>query len=110
MKATQETALRRSSRPPGGNVRPSPRRVTDLALKQLRGRLLQPLLATTDNPVLLAALRRAAAEAESLAWLTPCPLLVLPTLIEEKAREARFYARRQAGLRDATRDWLSLAE
>jgi hypothetical protein len=77
---------------------------------RLRGRLLRPLLAGTNNPVLQAGLRRAAAEAESLAWLTPFPLLVLPGLLEEKVRGARHYAIRQAELRESSRGWLSLAE
>jgi len=77
---------------------------------RLRGRLLRPLLAGTNNPVLQAGLRRAASEAESLAWLTPFPLLVLPVLFEEKVRKARHYAIRQAELRESTREWLSLTE
>jgi len=77
---------------------------------RLRGRLLRPLLAGTNNPVLQAGLRTAASEAESLAWLTPFPLLVLPVLFEEKVRKARHYAIRQAELRESTREWLSLTE
>jgi hypothetical protein len=79
-------------------------------LAQLREALLSGFLGQTANPVLRVALRRAALEAESLAWLTPIPLLVLPALFEEKAREARFYASRQAELRETSRDWVSLAE
>ena len=60
--------------------------------------------------MLQVGLRRAAAEAESLAWLTPAPLLVLPVLFEEKVREARFYATRQAELRESSREWLALSE
>lgn len=60
--------------------------------------------------MLRAALQRAAAEAESLAWLNPYPLLVLPLLLEEKAREARRYAARQAAFREASREWLTLSE
>lgn len=57
-----------------------------------------------------ARLRQAAAEAESLAWLSPFPLLVLPALLEEKVREARLRAAKQAQLREASREWFSLAE
>jgi hypothetical protein len=81
-----------------------------MALTLLKKRLLRRLLADSANPQLHAGLRRAAAEAESLAWLTNFPLLVLPTLLEEKARNARLYASRQAALRDASREWSSLAE
>ncbi|MBX3746330.1 MAG: hypothetical protein KF833_13575 [Verrucomicrobiae bacterium] len=109
MKTTQSTALRRVSRPQPfgrrGHARPN-----DQALTHLTGTILRRLLAETENPVLHASLRRAAAEAESLAWLTSVPLLVLPTLLEEKARAARFYATRQAELREASREWVSLTE
>ncbi len=81
-----------------------------MALTRLTGRLLRQKLAETDNPVVKAALQRAAAEAESLAWLSPFPLWSLPALLEEKARQARFYAVRQAELREASREWVSLAE
>ena len=109
MKATYTKATRRTSRPQILVPRPSPK-TTDVALSQLKKRLLGRLLKETDNPVLHAGLRRAAAEAESLAWLTTVPLLVLPALLQEKAREARFYATRQAQLRGASREWVTLSE
>jgi hypothetical protein len=109
MKATDTQVLRRADRRQGRTPRASRAR-TDLALVRLRRRLLRSALAETDNPRLHLGLRRAAAEAESLAWLSPCPLLVLPALFEEKAREARLYAIRQADLREASREWFSLAE
>jgi hypothetical protein len=79
-------------------------------LAEFRESLLARLLEQTRNPLLRTALRRAALEAESLAWLTPIPMLVLPALLEEKAREARLYASRQAELRENSRDWVSFAE
>ncbi len=97
-------------------VRPADRRGTrsrgssDSGLARLRDRLLRHSLAETDNPVLKAGLHRAAAEAESLAWLTPAPQLVLPVLFEEKVRQARLYAIRQAVLRENSREWLTLSE
>lgn len=109
MKAIKPTALRRLGRTQGGIRRPG-RRIHDQELLRLRGRLLRPLLGETDNPMLQAGLKRAAAEAESLAWLTPFPLLVLPGLFEEKTREARHYAIRQANLRESSREWLGHAE
>lgn len=108
MKPNQALTLRRGGRVPG-----APRSyggTHDLALKRLAGRLLRQRLAETSNPLVHVALRHAAAEAESLAWQTPHPLWALPTLFEEKARQARLYALRQAELRDASREWLSLAE
>ncbi len=74
-------------------------------LRRLRRFLLRRMLDQTGNPHLHESLRGAAREAESLAWLTPVPLLVLPTLLEEKALRARDYARRQAELLDTTRRW-----
>jgi hypothetical protein len=82
----------------------------DADLARLRETLLAQLLEETRNPALRTALRRAALEAESVAWLTPIPLLVLPALLEEKARAARFYASRQAELRENSRDWITVTE
>lgn len=109
MKTANPKALRPTVRPA---VLPATRsRGTDgPALARLRDRLLRQSLADTDNPVLQAGLRRAAADAESLAWLTPAPQLVLPVLFEEKVREARFHAIRQAQLRETSREWLALSE
>lgn len=109
MKVTEVTALRRDGRRPAKGLRLH-RSPEDVALMRLRRQLIRPLLAGTNNPALQAGLRRAAAEAESLAWLSPYPLLVLPGLLEEKVRKARLYAVRQARLRDSSREWLSLAE
>ena len=109
MKATNPSAVRRLVRSQGSGRRVYPVSA-DRVLRRLKGRLLRRMLGETDNPRAHAALRRAAAEAESLAWLSPYPLLVLPVLLEEKAREARLYASRQAELYEASREWLSLAE
>ena len=65
------------------------------ALDRLKDRLLRELLQSTTDPELNPLLRRAANEATALAWTTPYPLLVLPTLLEEKADAARRYARHQ---------------
>ena len=42
-----------------------------------------------------APLRRAANEAAAVAWMTPFPLLFLPTLFEEKSVMARRQVARQ---------------
>ena len=68
--------------------------------ERLKSRLLAKTLDETDEPNLNAPLRRAANEAAALAWVTYYPLLVFPTLFEEKrqvavrqaARQARIYA------------------
>lgn len=109
MNSSETKALRRSGR----NRAPAPRGsrwANERALGRLKLRLLRQLLDETRNPVLHASLHRAAAEAESLAWLSPVPLLVLPSLLEEKARAARRYASRQAELRAVSREWHSHAE
>ena len=65
-------------------------------LERLKERLLLELLAeTVQQPELNPAYRRAANDAVSLAWVTPFPLLFLPTLLEEKAAEARRRTARQ---------------
>ena len=68
-------------------------------LDRLKDRLLKRLLNETTEPELNAPLRRAANEAAGLAWLTPFPLLVFPTLLEEKALAAKFQETRQKQIR-----------
>ena len=68
------------------------------ALDRLKDRLLRELLRDTPEPELNPLLRRAANEATALAWTTPFPLLVLPVLLDEKADDARRYARHQASI------------
>jgi hypothetical protein len=75
-------------------------------LDRLKTRLLQQLLKETPDPEFKASLRRAANEAAALAWMTPYPLLVLPTLFEEKTRTARLQTIRQARIRARSRDLL----
>ena len=57
-------------------------------LEQLKERLLRPVLETIQNTALVKELSSAANEAAALAWLTVCPMLVLPALLEEKIRES----------------------
>jgi len=57
-------------------------------LENLKEQLLAPMLSSMQNSALAAELRWVANEAAGLAWLTVCPLLVLPTLFEEKVRQA----------------------
>ena len=63
--------------------------------EQLKGRLLAAQL---DAVELNAVVRRAANEAAALAWVTFHPLLVFPTLFEEKTANALRQARRQTHL------------
>jgi hypothetical protein len=57
-------------------------------LESLKEQLLIPLLASVENAGLIRELRWVANEAAALAWLTVCPVLVLPALLEEKIQAA----------------------
>jgi hypothetical protein len=63
---------------------------------RLKNRLLAEQLDAVEQPALNALLRRAANEAAALAWVTFYPLLVFPTLFEEKSEAAIRQAERQA--------------
>jgi hypothetical protein len=78
--------------------RPSRRRA-DAELEKLKHRLLREQLDEAGDVALAPALRRAANEATALVWLTPCPLLLLPLLFEEKAEAAKRQAALQAEIR-----------
>jgi hypothetical protein len=55
-------------------------------LDELKDRLLQGFVSTVANTALVQDLRWAANEAAALAWYTACPILILPSLLEEKVR------------------------
>ena len=76
---------------------PAPFRATqETEFERLKNRLLTETLLATARPELNAPIRRAANEAAALAWVTFYPLLVFPTLFEEKIRAALRQAERQA--------------
>lgn len=78
-------------------VPPAPFRATqETEFERLKNRLLTEKLLATAQPELNALLRRAANEAAALAWVTFYPLLVFPTLFEEKIHAAIRQAERQA--------------
>src|SRR5438093_8552116 len=68
-------------------------------LEELKNRLLRDLLPQAPTPSHAAAFRQAANDAAALVWLTPYPLLLLPTLLEEKARLATQQIERQQLIR-----------
>ena len=68
-------------------------------LEQLKDRLLEPILNSIENAALVQDLRWVANEAAALAWFTGCPILVLPTLLEEKVRSALLWWERQENIR-----------
>jgi len=77
-------------------------------LDNLRNRLLLERLDELLGPHLNSQLRLAANEAAALACLTPYPLLVFPTLFEEKAKAALLHAERQEQVRQSSRELLGL--
>lgn len=93
------------------NVRPTPaapfRASAENELERLKHRLLRKELAQATEVELNARLRRAANEAAALAWITAVPLLVFPTLFEEKARAAQRQAARQECIRERSRELLA---
>ena len=81
-------------------VRPVPsapfRATQETEFERLKSRLLTEKLLAAAQPELNAPLRRAVNEAAALAWVTFYPLLVFPTLFEEKTHTAIHQAERQA--------------
>jgi len=83
------------------------RAVLETEFERLKGRLLTRELAEAPAPE-WSPLRHAANEAAALAWATVCPLLVFPVLFEEKIAEALRHAARQAGIRERSRELLTV--
>jgi hypothetical protein len=78
----------------------APRRgVCEEQLERLKEQSLTFMLSSIESTALAQELRLVANEAAALAWLTVCPLLVLPTLLEEKVRVAISRWERQATIR-----------
>jgi hypothetical protein len=80
---------------PGGFAR----NAHNALLAELKSRLLRETLGEEPDEPLARLLRLAAVEAEAQAWLTSYPLLLFPSLFEEKALEARSYVARQHHVR-----------
>jgi hypothetical protein len=88
-------------------IKPVPFRAAQTsALDDLKEKLLRGLLAAVTDPEQNALLRRAANEAAAFVWLEPFPLLLFPTLLEEKARAALRQRRRQLRVRRRSRNLL----
>ncbi len=92
-------------------VKPVPpalfRATLETELERLKSRLLREHL-NGATPELNAYLRRAANEAAALAWVTPYPLLVFPTLFAEKADAAMLQAVRQESVRQRSLELLAV--
>ncbi|HWF18945.1 MAG TPA: hypothetical protein VG754_06730 [Verrucomicrobiae bacterium] len=92
------------------DVPTAPFRATETtALDELKTRLLKQLLEQAAEPGQNVLLRRAANDAAAIAWLTQFPLLLFPTLLEEKARAAFAQHKRQAGIRRRSQNLLQEA-
>lgn len=84
-------------------------RTAETELERLKNQLLREAIAQTVTPSALAPLRRAANEAAAIAWLEPHPLLVFPTLFEEKALTAKRRVLRQELVRARTTELMAEA-
>jgi hypothetical protein len=84
------------------------RATLETEFERLKKELLARRLVATDTE-LNAPIRRAANEAAAIAWNTLFPLLVFPTLFEEKAEAALHHARRQARIYVASSEIATLA-
>lgn len=78
-------------------------------LERLKDRLLRELLQKTTDAEENTLLRRAANDAAALAWATNYPVLLFPTLLEEKARGALLQHEHQARVRQRSLNLLSKA-
>jgi hypothetical protein len=83
------------------------RAAQEARFEQLKHRLLVASLGELPGPRSNVRLRRAANEAEALAWATPYPVLVFPVLFEEKSRAAVIYARRQRHIQERSAQFLA---
>ena len=80
----------------------------ETGFERLKKRVLAARLEEVWEPEYNSALRRAANEAASLAWLTPFPALFFPVLFEEKAEAAVKFGERQAEVRAQTAELLAV--
>jgi hypothetical protein len=94
------------------DLEPAPpwRGARESELETLKARLLRERLERTEQLNATAELRRAANEAAAMAWLTAYPLLVFPSLFDEKARQARRQLNKQAVVRGRSKAMTSFAE
>jgi hypothetical protein len=92
-------------------LRPAPpapfRAAHENEFERLKERLLAERLDGIWDADLNSHLRWAANEAAALAWVTPYPLLVFPTLFEEKTAAALRRAERQVAIRERSRELLA---
>ena len=66
-----------------------PPEMVRIKFMELQSGLVKDCLGETRNPIVRGGIHSAANEAAALAWMTAYPLLVMPVLFHEKARETR---------------------
>lgn len=93
-------------------LKPAPaapfRAVQETRFERLKNLLLDERLDTLADPTFNSYLRTAANEAAALAWVSPYPLLVFPTLFEEKADSALQLAEKQEEVFERSRELLAV--
>ena len=93
-------------------LRPVPaapfRAVQETRFERLKNELLKERLGASPGPAFNSYVRTAANEAAALAWVTPYPLLVFPTLFEEKADSALQLAEKQEDVFERSRELLAV--
>lgn len=93
-------------------LKPAPaapfRALQETRFELLRRELLNERLGELLDPAFNSYLRTAANEAAALAWVTPYPLLVFPTLFEEKADSALLLAEKQEDVLERSRELLAV--
>lgn|SRR5690242_18573620 len=94
------------------DVKPAPaapfRAVQETRFERLKNELLDERLEELPDPTFNSYVRTAANEAAALAWVTPYPLLVFPTLFEEKADSALESAEKQEDVFERSRELLAV--
>jgi hypothetical protein len=77
-------------------------------LLALKNQLLAERLENDYRTPEVLEVRRAASDAEALAWVTPYPSLVFPVLFAEKADAALRHSERQEQVRQRSRSLLAV--
>ena len=91
-----------------GLVPPAPLRASEPALERLKSELLLQRSASLAEPESELYLSRAASEAAALAWVTAYPLLIFPSLFEEKVEAALAQFERQEQIRERSLQLLAV--
>ena len=82
--------------------------VQENRFERLKNDLLKERLGALPEPEFNSYVRTAANEAAALAWVTPYPLLVFPTLFEEKADSAVESAEKQEDVFERSRELVAV--